>query len=355
MHQNNRGNSIIINHKTYTKHEILRGSVDVDSELKEFLQTWWNNSEFISIHTSGSTGAPKKIEVLKNGMVTSALKTLQFFKLKPGMTALLALPLSYIAGKMMVVRALVGNLNLITATPSTHPLRLLNEPVVFAAFTPMQIMNELYDNPSKLQYLKLVIIGGGKVSKELETRLQSVGFLAFETYGMTETLSHVALRRINGTRRQSSFFPLDGVEMMINAKGCLAIDFPGVTNKLIVTNDLAKFNKDGSFTLLGRDDDVINSGGVKIFPEVVEQKLEGVVDVPFIISSLPHDKLGQQVILITEGEITQSQQLLFRIQNRVSKFEMPISIYSVKKFSRTESGKVRRKEILAQLLLSLKG
>ncbi|HKL72548.1 MAG TPA: AMP-binding protein [Marinilabiliaceae bacterium] len=345
---------ITINNRSYTKEEVLKGSVGIDPQLNEFLQQWWNNSMTLSVQTSGSTGVPKKIEVLKSAMITSASKTVQYFKLKPDMSALLALPLTFIAGKMMVVRALVGGLNLITVTPSGNPLYWLSQSVDFAAFTPMQMMNELDKNSSKLQYLKLVIIGGGKVSDALNNRLQNVGFLAFETYGMTETLSHVALRRINGSKPQTSFFPLDEVEMMIDAKGCLAIDFPGVTNELVVTNDLAKFNQDGSFTLLGRADHVINSGGVKIFPEEVEGKLEGILEVPFIISALPHTKLGQQVILITEGDTSYSQEeLLSKIQKRVSKFEVPISIFSIKKISRTESGKVRRQEVLNQLQILL--
>ncbi len=352
--QNINIESITINNRSYTKEEVLKESVGMEPQLKEFLQQWWNDSKTLSVQTSGSTGVPKKIEVLKSAMITSASKTVQYFKLKPGRSALLALPLSFIAGKMMVVRALVGGLNLITVTPSGNPLNWLNEPVDFAAFTPMQMMNELDKNPIKLQYLKLVIIGGGKVSDALNNRLQNVGFLAFETYGMTETLSHVALRRINGLKRQTSFFPLEGVEMMVNAEGCLVINFIGVTNTQIVTNDLAKFNKDGSFTLLGRADHIINSGGVKISPEEVEGKLEGILEVPFIISALPHTKLGQQVILITEGVIPCSQEeLISKIQKRVSKFEVPASIFSVKKFSRTESGKVRRQEVLNQLQILL--
>ena len=353
MQNINNETSITINHHTYTKDEILKGVVGIDPQLIGFLQLWWNDSKTIFVQTSGSTGMPKKMEVPKSAMITSASKTLQYFKLKPGMSALLALPLSFIAGKMMVVRALVGGLNLITVTPSGNPLNWLNEPVDFAAFTPMQMINELEISSLKLQYLKLVIIGGGKVSDELNNRLQNVGFLAFETYGMTETLSHVALRRINGSKRQTSFFPLEGVEMMINADGCLAINFPGVTNTLIVTNDLAKFNQDGSFSLLGRADHIINSGGVKIFPEEVESKLGSILKIPFIISALPHKKLGQQVVLITEGEVPDSQKIMLKIESLVSKFEVPASIFSVNKFSRTESGKVRRQEILKQLQTSL--
>lgn len=337
---------ITINSKKYSRDEVFADATLIDKPLRNFLLQWWNNSSFITVQTSGSTGTPKKMEVPKSALIVSASKTLQFFDLKPDMTALLALPLDFIAGKMMVVRALVGGLNLISTPVSGLPLGSLKEQIDFAALTPMQMMNELEQVPNKLSLLKLVIIGGGKVSKGLDNRLQRVDFAAFETYGMTETLSHVALRRINGVEREKAFTPLSDVHLSVDGGGCLLIDFKGVTDGLIATNDLVNFNRDGSFSILGRVDNIINSGGIKISPENVEAKLDGVIEVPFIISALPHDKLGEQLIIITEGAVLNRERVFSKISKQLSKFEHPAAIYSVQKMSRTESGKIRRKETL---------
>ncbi len=334
--------SITINGELYTK-ETLDQIPDYDKDsLKRFLQEWMNDHPEITVHTSGSTGAPKSIPVAKNAMLASAHRTLRFFELKPGMTALLCLPTSFIAGKMMVVRALFGHLKLITSPPSGHPLQGLSTHIDLAAFTPMQLLNELKATHPKLHHLKNALIGGGKVDAQLDRMLQSQPFAAYETYGMTETLSHIALRRINGLGRQSAFVPLENVSIQTDTRGCLTLDAVGITDSTIITNDLAKIQQDGTFIILGRADHVINSGGIKISPEILEDKIRHLVTVPFIISAISHQILGQQVVLVTEGEPAQGDTLLSRIKVLLPKFQYPKHLYLIPHFPTTESGKIKR-------------
>jgi o-succinylbenzoate---CoA ligase len=321
---------------------------DRDS-LRQFLKDWMNEHPEITVRTSGSTGDPKSMQVSKNAMLASARRTLNFFGLKPEMTALLCLPTSYIAGKMMVVRALLGRLNLITAAPSGHPLQSLKTDIDLAAFTPMQILNELNNSHPGLHYLKSIIIGGGKVDARLNRMLQNHPFAAYETYGMTETLSHIALRRINGKDRQSAFVPLENVRIHADPRGCLAIEATGITNGTIITNDLATIHPDGTFVILGRADHIINSGGIKISPEILEDKIRHLLTVPFVISAIDHNTLGQQVVLVTQGEPAQSDNLLNQIKPLLPPYQFPRHLYTLPQLPKTESGKIERHTLISSL------
>jgi O-succinylbenzoic acid--CoA ligase len=341
---------ITINHITYPGDEVLELSEQlIGADLKRFLADWYSDQSYIWVQTSGSTGTPKKMKVSKHAMMASARRTLKFFGLRAGMSALLCLPVSYIAGKMMVVRALVGELDLVSIEPSGHPLSSVSEAIDFAAFTSMQMINEIQSAGSHLSYLKKVIIGGGKVSEELDRQLQGQLFEAYETYGMTESLSHIALRCINGVNRQTAFEPLDGVKIQADDRGCLVATVDGITDEPIVTNDLLELRHDGSFIILGREDNVINSGGIKILPERVEMKIQHLFSQSILIASLPHEKLGQQIILVVEGEIADSEGLYEAIMNNVGKYERPAHIYTVPVFPRTTSGKIIRREVIQTL------
>lgn len=341
--------SITINGKHYTKDSLDRvPDYDQDS-LRGFLQEWMSDSPEITVQTSGSTGAPKSMQVTKNAMLASAQRTLHFFGLKPKMTALLCLPTSFIAGKMMVVRALLGQLRLITTLPSGRPLQNLSTDIDLAAFTPMQMLNELKVAQPKLHHLRNVLIGGGKVDTQLDRMLQNQSFAAYETYGMTETLSHIALRRINGAGRQSAFVPLQNVHIQSDPRGCLTLSAKGITEGSIVTNDLVLIEPDGTFVILGRADHIINSGGIKISPEIQEDKIRHLISVPFVLSAIDHETLGQQVVLVTEGEPANAETLLYQIKPLLAKFESPRHLYTLPLFPKTESGKVKRHDLAKAL------
>ncbi len=239
---------------------------------EEFIREWNDGSERLLVHTSGSTGAPKPMWVEKSRMKASALTTCRFLGLNAGDTALLCMPLDYIAGKMMVVRAIVCGLRLIEVPPSGHPLAGLKSAPTFAAMVPMQVYNSLRVSEERrlLGSISHLIIGGGAIDNDMAAELACFGNAVWSTYGMTETLSHIALRRLSGPEASEWYTPFDGVSVSLTPDGCLAIDAPDVCATTITTNDIARLAPDGRrFRIIGRKDNVICSGGIKIQAEEV--------------------------------------------------------------------------------------
>ena len=253
--------------------------------LEEFLAEWHNESPTVLVHTSGSTGKPKPMYVEKRRMEASARITCQFLGLKPGDTALLCMSLDYIAGKMMVVRAQTCGLRLLSVAPSGHPLDTVVEPVDFAAMVPMQVYNSLQvpEEREKLKQIKHLIIGGGAIDDALAKELAGFPNHVWSTYGMTETLSHIALRRLNGSEACDWYTPFEGVTLSQTDEGCLVIDAPAVHDGPLVTNDIVELSEKG-FRILGRKDNVICSGGIKIQIEEVERLLKQHLSAPFMIT-----------------------------------------------------------------------
>ena len=225
--------------------------------VNRFLAAWNDASDKVLVHTSGSTGKPKPLWVEKRRMLASARITCDFLGLKEGDTALLCLSTDFIAGKMMVVRALERKMRLITVKPSGHPLVSVEQPIDFAAMVPMQVYNTLQvpEERDKLMNIRHLIIGGGAIDDDLAQALKDFPHFVWSTYGMTETLSHIALRRLNGAEASSYYVPFDGVDVSLNDDHCLVIHAPHVCNEMIVTNDIAEFGPDGRcFRILGRKD-----------------------------------------------------------------------------------------------------
>ena len=272
--------------------------------LDEFLSEWHSESPLIELQTSGSTGKPKKMTVEKRRMEASARITCSFLGLHEGDTALLCMPLDYIAGKMMVVRALTCGLRLIAEEPSGHPLKGLDTAPTFAAMVPLQVYNSLQDEKEarQLRSIKQLIIGGGAIDAALESQLKTFPNAVWSTYGMTETLSHIALRRLNGKEASHWYTPLEGVTVSLNADHCLVVDAPAVCKARLVTNDIAELHPDRhQFRILGRKDNVICSGGKKIQAEEVERQLLPKLDVPFIVTKCRDPRLGEAVTLLYEA------------------------------------------------------
>ena len=270
--------------------------------LEEFFVQWHDDSPTLLVHTSGSTGVPKPMLAEKRRMEASARITCRFLGLRPGDTALLCMPLDYIAGKMMVVRALTCGLRLLSVPPTGRPLETLDTPVDFAAMVPLQVWNTLQvpNERERLRRIRHLIIGGGPVSDALASALADFPNSVWSTYGMTETLSHVALRRLNGPDRFDWYTPLDGVRVSLNDDGCLVIDAPAVHDGLLVTNDRAELRSDGRFRILGRKDNVVCSGGIKIQIEEVERLLRPHLSTPYYILGVPDERLGEQLVLLVE-------------------------------------------------------
>ena len=328
--------------------------------LEEFLAEWHNDSPTLLVHTSGSTGQPKPMLVEKRRMKASARMTCRFLGLQPGDTALLCMSLDYIAGKMMVVRALTCGLELITVPPSGNPLGTVAGHIDFAAMVPLQVYNSL-QVPEERECLKAIrhlIIGGGAIDAELERALADFPNPVYSTYGMTETLSHIALRRLNGPERSDWYTPFDGVRLSLNDDGCLVIDAPTVHDGTLVTNDIAELRpplqseRAGkvAFRIRGRKDNVICSGGIKIQIEEVERLLRSCVRVPFIITKVPDVRLGEQVVMLTESSDTATLQAICR--NVLPKYWLPRHILTVPHIPMTATGKPARHEA-QQLATSL--
>ncbi len=309
--------------------------------IYQFLKEWFNENDFIVAQTSGSTGKPKSIQLAKTSMKYSARMTNQFFELTDDKTALLCLPASYIAGKMMLVRALVGGFNLITVEPSANPFLNLHTPIDFTAITPFQLFHSAKSLQTKL--VKKIIVGGSPVTYKLEKLTETIPTALYETYGMTETCSHIALRRFNGIEKSDFFTVLNAVSIHKDERECLVINAPHLLNDDIKTNDIVDLIGTKSFRWLGRADAVINSGGIKIHPEQLEKKLDGIIHSNYFITSLPDELLENKVVLVIESDIYSYEKEIFlkkEMEKVLGKYELPKQILFVSEFVYSESNKV---------------
>lgn len=312
---------------------------------EEFIREWNDGSERLLVHTSGSTGAPKPMWVEKSRMKASALTTCRFLGLNAGDTALLCMPLDYIAGKMMVVRAIVCGLRLIEVPPSGHPLSGLKSAPTFAAMVPMQVYNSLRVAVERrlLGSISHLIIGGGAIDNDMAAELAGFGNAVWSTYGMTETLSHIALRRLSGPEASEWYTPFDGVSVSLTPDGCLAIDAPDVCATTITTNDIARLAPDGRrFRIIGRKDNMICSGGIKIQAEEVERMLAPHIGSPFIVTKRKDPKYGEAVVLLVQSADTAGAEAACR--SALPKYWQPHHIISVCRIPTTATGKPARKE-----------
>lgn len=278
-------------------------------------------------------------------MEASAKTTCEFLRLKEGDTALLCMPLDYIAGKMMVVRSIVGSLRLIAVDPSSHPLRGLHEPPVFAAMVPMQVYGTLQVASEREMFKKTrhVIIGGGAIDKKLESELRAFPNAVWSTYGMTETLSHIALRRISGNEASEWYTPFNNVEVSLTADGRLIVNAPLVCESPVTTNDIAEIAPDGKhFRILGRADNVICSGGIKLQIEEIETALHEAMPGPFVITKKKDEKFGETVVMLTTSEDIDKVKAICK--EHLSRFQQPRHFIHIDRIPLTETGKPARAE-----------
>ena len=325
--------------------------------LEDFLSEWNNDSDRVLVHTSGSTGKPKPMMVEKKRMLNSARITCDFLGLKPGDCALLCMSLDYIAGKMVVVRSIERHLHLISVSPSGHPLKDVNEEITFAAMVPMQVYNTLQvpEERERLSHIRHLIIGGGAIDASLEQELKSLpGNIAiWSTYGMTETLSHIALRRINGDEASEWYQPFDSVRISQTEEGCLVINAPQVCAETLVTNDIVEiepyiYNKVERlrFRIKGRKDNVICSGGIKIQIEEVEAFLKSHLEKPFMLAKKKDGKFGEIAVLLTEDEDIKTIEATVRRLLSDHKYWIPREFLHVEHLPLTETGKPKRSILL---------
>ncbi|MCG2611477.1 AMP-binding protein [Flavobacterium sp. SM15] len=316
--------------------KLISYSDEHEQHLGKFILEWFDDSDSITLRTSGTTGKPKNIELKKVAMLESAKATGAFFDVHEGSRALHCLPVQYIAGKMMLVRALALGWELDYVRPTSNPLDFNDTIYDFVAMVPFQVENSL----EKLSNVKKIIIGGAKLNPLLAEKLKNSDTEVFETYGMTETITHIAAKNI----KEKAFSALPGVTFSIDNRNCLTIKAPRVCSEELITNDVVELTDNEHFVWLGRFDNVVNSGGIKLFPEQIEEKLAGKIMNRFFVTGKADAALGEKLVLVIESE---SFNLDHSVFEHLNKYEKPKEIIFVSKFIETETGKIKRAESIA--------
>jgi o-succinylbenzoate---CoA ligase len=348
-------NFLILNNQQISAKEVVQLSAQMlanpsipewKKELYLFLSEWYSDSDIVLVHTSGSTGKPKSIELPKSFILKSAERTIEYFGLKKEDRILLSLPCRYIAGKMMVVRAIVGQMNLIAVDPTSNFEFLQTETFDFGAMVPNQVF-KILEKPSgkdNLKNIRNLLIGGSALSTALEMQIAHLANRVVSTYGMTETASHIAIRELSGTRKSDLYHCLSGISVSVNENDCLQIHLPEMIEPL-QTNDLAELQSDTSFRILGRADSAIVSGGIKQLPELIEKKLDGLFYQRYIISSVQDEKMGEKLVLVIEGKPSHILTIEEKLNELLPSFEQPKIILFLEQFPETDSGKIKRSEV----------
>lgn len=315
-----------------------------EKKVEAFLEEWYSDGNTVKVQTSGSTGTPKIFEIEKNKMINSAVMTCNFLDLKKGNTALLCLPVEYISGKMMVVRSIERRLKLLVSEPSLRPVENLNKEIDFCAMTPLQVENSL----PQLHLIKNLIIGGAAVSESLKNKILQMNLgdstRIFETYGMSETLSHIALRQLL-PEPEEYFTAFENVSVSLDGRGCLKIFAPNVNEEILQTNDLVEIKNGNQFRFLGRIDNVINSGGAKIFPEELEALAKREISNEVVFVGVKDESLGQKLLVVIEGSESESVRKIISELPFEKKFHRPKEIIFINEMPRTPNGKVNRIEL----------
>lgn len=335
-----------INYDRDALHEVaysfIKEGDENEKSIGDFLLDWLDNKELITLYTSGSTGPQKLITVPKQSLVASAIASGNFFGLEPGNTALQCLPTKYISGKIMFVRAMILGLELDYTIPESSPVYDPNKKYDFCAMVPLQLRKCI----DRISNFKTLIVGGAAVPTDLVEAIQDLPTRIYETYGMTETVSHIALKALNGPDASDIFKVLEGVSLSVDDRSCLIINAPHLRQEPIVTNDLVELISDTEFRMIGRYDNIINSGGVKLNPEQIESKIQRYLPNRFFVASEPDTELGEKVILVIEGNEGEdySKSLV-----DLDKFETPKKIFILKEFVETPTQKIDRSATLKLL------
>jgi O-succinylbenzoic acid--CoA ligase len=347
-------NKFKLNNTRYTYQELkevaysfIKEEKPFEKEFGDFLADWLDSKDYIKTKTSGTTGRPKTIRIKKQAMVHSAIATGDFFGLKPGDKALHCLPTQFIAGKMMLVRAIILGLQIDIIEPSIVLQFSTKKHYDFCAMIPMQLQN----NITKINNVKKLIVGGAPMSSFLLEQIEPLKSEVYATYGMTETITHIAVKKLNNytaltSVKLSYFKTLPNITISNDSRDCLVIEAPNLSKEKIITNDVVKIHSKTEFEWLGRIDYVINSGGIKFFPELIEDKIKSKISNRFFIASEKDEALGERIILVVEGE---KNDIAASVFEDLDKYETPKEIYAVTKFIETTSGKIQRIKTLATI------
>lgn len=350
----NRETVLTINNQSYTREKLLEigremlyadQTPDWEKDIYRFILEWLEPKDHIIVKTSGSTGVPKEIRLQKKHMEHSAIQTCGFFNLNEGHDLLLCLPAVYIGGKMMIVRAVVLGCNLFITKPTADPFNRLNNPVDFAAVTPYQLAQSL-KTLKKKPLVNTLIVGGGGLHPELEKATQDLPVDIFSTYGMTETSSHIALRRVNGKEKEQYFTVIGNTHIEIDHRGCLVLEDRELFEGKLITNDLVAIRGEKSFEWKGRFDNIINTGSIKVIPEEIEQKIREFVEGDFVITSVDNQQLGQEIVLLCEAgqqDLRELEAFRASLASSLPAYQNPRRVFEVSEIPLTTNGKIDRK------------
>lgn len=340
------GQAFELNHLGEVGYSLVKEGTPYEREIGDFLIDWVSDRDHIMQQSSGSTGDPKLIRIKKEHMVHSARATGAALDLGPGTRALVCLPMSAIAGKMMLVRSMVLGWDLTMVPPVAEPLKEVPGDFDFAAMVPLQAERSL----KHLGRIGKLILGGAPVLPSLLAKLPVTGTEVWQTYGMTETASHIALRRLArvpaGKDPETVLPPytaLEGVQLALDQRGCLRIDAPGWVDQPIQTNDMVQLESPTSFRWLGRFDHVVNSGGVKLMPDLLEIRMSPFLEQRFFLCGMDDVALGQKLVLFVEGDgKPETVKKALEASGQFTRYELPRDICFVPAFEETMTGKVDR-------------
>jgi len=346
---------IVINGRVVRIASIVSGEVAADSDFEQttfdFISQWIQEKESFVQKTSGSTGEPKQIIITRGQMIASAKMSIDALGLKRGYNALLCISPDFIGGKMMLVRSIIAGMKIIATTPSSNPFSKLQPyHIDLAAMVPYQIHEVMQsDSASKFNEISKVIIGGATVDSETVEKLQAYRCVFYNTYGMTETVSHIALRQLNGNNASDCYRTLSGIRISADERSCLVIEWDQLPQK-VVTNDIVEIVSADAFRWIGRWDNVINTGGIKVLPEKVEKIVKEIflglhLRNSFFVGSVADAKFGNKVMLFIEGQLSNESIVAVEreISRKIPKTEAPKQIILVESFVLTETGKINRK------------
>ncbi|HEX9828270.1 MAG TPA: AMP-binding protein [Flavobacteriaceae bacterium] len=322
-------------------YSLVKEGEPYERTVGDFLLDWLNDKDYLQVKSSGSTGTPKDIRIQKQAMVYSSIATGNYFKLQPGDSALHCLPTNYIAGKMMLIRAMILGLEIDLVEPTSLPIFDDYKHYDFCAMIPMQIQNSL----NRLKNIRTIIVGGAPISKSLIDNLQPLKTKVYATYGMTETVSHIAIKPLNIKSQSDHYKILGDIEISQDDRNCLVVNAPKLSEHIIVTNDIVKLHSKTEFEFIGRYDNMINSGSIKLFPELVEAKLRDKIKERFFIASEPDTLLGEKVVLVIEGKEDTTNASTFE---DLDFYEIPKKVYAVEKFIEINE-KIQRSRTLEEL------
>lgn len=352
IHNRFKLNGIHFSHEDLKEvaYSLIKEGEGYEKATGNFLIDWLNDDDYLIVNTSGSTGQAKPVKLKKQAMVNSAIATGDFFSLEPGDKALDCLPSHYIAGKMMLVRAMILGLEIDCVEPSSHPIFDYEKKYDFCAMIPLQLKHTI----NYTFNIKTLIIGGSKITQPILERIKQSTSDFYETYGMTETVTHVAVRRLESKNAKGEpyFQALPNVSFAQDDRNCLIVKATNLIEESIITNDVVDLINNTSFNLLGRYDNVINSGGVKLFPEQIEDKLHTVIDERFIVAGQYDEALGERLVLIVEDPRDTPESILSRIKHLkgLTRYEVPKEVFITDKFIETVNGKIQREDTLKSIL-----